>query len=125
MFGRKVTALPDGWRVLSSIAELDAILAASESRPQLLFKHSTRCSISDVAFSRLKDGAALLQPVMQVHYLDLIAHRDVSNAIAERLQVAHESPQTLLVYKGECVLDQSHSGIIVAELLEVAQPLQG
>lgn len=62
---------------------------------------------------------------MQVHYLDLIAHRDVSNAIAERLQVPHESPQTLLVYKGECVLDQSHSGILPAELLEVAQPLQG
>jgi bacillithiol system protein YtxJ len=62
---------------------------------------------------------------MQVHYLDLIAHREVSNAIAERLHVAHESPQTLLVYKGECVLDQSHSGIIVAELMEMAQPLQG
>jgi bacillithiol system protein YtxJ len=62
---------------------------------------------------------------MQVHYLDLIAHREVSNAIAERLHVAHESPQTLLVYKGECVLDQSHNGIAVTELLEVAQPLQG
>jgi len=50
------------------------------------------------------------------YYLDLIAHRDVSNKIAEEFKVYHESPQVLLIVKGECVYDESHMGISMDEL---------
>ncbi len=52
-----------------------------------------------------------------VYFLDLIKHRDISNQIAEDFQVHHQSPQLLLIKDGECILDQSHSGISLEEAL--------
>jgi bacillithiol system protein YtxJ len=109
------------WQTLRSVADLDVVESASADRPQLLFKHSTRCSISSVARRRLEGQSAQLAQAMDLHFLDLIAHRDVSNAIAERLGVAHESPQTILLYRGQVLLDQSHMGIDPAELITEAQ----
>lgn len=55
----------------------------------------------------------------QYYYLDLIAHRDVSNAIAEIFKVYHESPQLLLIKNGECIYDASHGEINFDELREI------
>ena len=52
-----------------------------------------------------------------VYFLDLIKHRDISNQIAQDFQVHHQSPQLLLIKDGECILDQSHSGISIEEAL--------
>ena len=52
-----------------------------------------------------------------VYFLDLIKHRDISNQIVEDFQVHHQSPQLLLIKDGECILDQSHSGISLEEAL--------
>lgn len=108
------------WHILSSQSQLDEIDHASHSRPQLIFKHSTRCSISSMAEARLNDATSQLTAGMDLHHLDLITHRDVSNAIAERYSVAHQSPQALLIVKGECVLEQDHYDVRPAELMEVA-----
>jgi len=109
------------WNTLSRIEDLDAIAEASQKRPQLLFKHSTRCSISDVAWKRLEDATEKLATAADLHFLDLIAFREVSNAAAKRFGVPHESPQTLLIHHDEVLLDQSHMGVRSAEILEVLQ----
>ncbi|MDX2063461.1 MAG: bacillithiol system redox-active protein YtxJ [Bacteroidia bacterium] len=96
------------FRPLESLDELERIAAASASRPQVLFKHSTRCSISAMALSRMTQGANHLADKADVYVLDLIRYREVSNAIAERFQVHHESPQLLLIEQGDCTLEQSH-----------------
>lgn len=57
------------------------------------------------------------------YFLDLIAHRAISNAIADRFQVHHESPQLLIISKGECVYAESHGGIIVEEIEEQLEKL--
>jgi bacillithiol system protein YtxJ len=107
------------WHALSSIQQLDAITERSRSVPCLIFKHSTRCSISFMAKYRLETDWDLLAEEIEPYYLDLIAHRDISNEIAQRYAVHHESPQILLIKNGECELEASHLDITVEEIKEV------
>ena len=104
------------WKNLEQLIALEEIDKASFTHPILIFKHSTRCSISYVAKARL-DKEENLNGV-DFYYLDLIKHRDISNALAEKYNVHHESPQILLINKGECVYDESHIGITMAEIKE-------
>ncbi len=104
------------WKNLSNAADIDAIKEASFAQPQLIFKHSTRCSISSMAKSRLERATPAANT--DFHYLDLIAHRNISSLIADTFDVAHESPQVLLIKKGECIYDESHSGISMDEISE-------
>lgn len=89
----------------------------SHLQPVVLFKHSTRCSISGTALNRLerhwKDSEmADVKP----YHLDLIAHRPISNRIAQVFGVEHQSPQLLLIRKGECVFNASHLDISYSDL---------
>lgn len=101
------------WRKLESIADLDQAIELSHDLPVLLFKHSTRCSISSMALNRTESDWSMTQEEVVPFYLDLIAHRDVSAAIADKLNVFHQSPQILLLKKGVSVLDASHNEIRV------------
>jgi len=104
------------WNKLESIDQLQAIIESSHEQAVAIFKHSTRCSISSMALDRLeKDWDGQLDEV-SAHYLDLIAHRDVSNAIVETFGVEHQSPQVLLIVDGKCVYNASHMGISVENL---------
>lgn len=103
------------WIPLTQMSQLDEISDSSHESPVLIFKHSTRCNISSMAKGRL-DNSELENN--QVFLLDLIAHRDISNEIAQRFQVHHESPQILLIRKGECPYAESHSGIMLDEIEE-------
>jgi bacillithiol system protein YtxJ len=104
------------WKVLNEDSQLQQIIRDSENRPQIIFKHSTRCSISAVAKGRLDRGT--LPNSADFYYLDLIKYRGISNKIAEIFQVHHESPQVLIINKGECVYDESHMGINPKEITE-------
>ena len=106
------------WIPLESIEAVEQLIEKSHTQPQLIFKHSTRCSISSVAKRRLEEGWMFENESLPAYYLDLIRYRDVSGFIAEKLSVFHESPQIILVSKGECTYDESHLGIQVDELAE-------
>ncbi len=106
------------WNTLSSIEQLEAIKSASYQQPQVIFKHSTRCSISSMILNRLERSEA--PENIRFHYLDLLAYRPLSNQIAEDFSVHHESPQVLLIKNGECIYDESHQGIRMEELAEQA-----
>ncbi len=84
----------------------------------LIFKHSTRCSISMMAKKRVDLDLDELPEDVKPYFLDLIANRNLSNQIAELFNVHHESPQLLLIKDGECVLDLSHGAISMEEALE-------
>jgi bacillithiol system protein YtxJ len=104
------------WKNLNSIDQLDAISADSYNIPQVLFKHSTRCSISSMALNRLESSTA--PAGVEFYLLDLLQHRDISAAIAEKFKVHHESPQALVIINGECTYDKSHMGISMDEIIE-------
>lgn len=106
------------WKTLNSIDQLQEVIQNSEVKPVVLFKHSTRCSISSMAMNRLENLETAFYEKADFYYLDLIAHRDVSNAIAEKLDVYHESPQVIFVKNGVCIYDASHMEISPKELNE-------
>lgn len=106
------------WKMLSEESELGEIIRRSETRPQVIFKHSTRCSISSVAKGRLDRSTA--PEDIDFYFLDLIRYRGISNKIADTFKVHHESPQVLVIKNGECIYDESHLSIDLREIVEVA-----
>lgn len=102
------------WIPLSTEEQLNALIAASNEKPQVIFKHSTRCSVSSMAKNRLEKSTA--PESVDFHYLDLINYRAISNKIASIFDVPHESPQVLLIKGGKCVYDESHIGIRMEKL---------
>ncbi len=105
------------WNNLSSPVEVDQIKASVGY--SVIFKHSTRCSISLMAKRSFEADWDILPSTVQLYFLDLISHRDVSAYITDVFQVHHESPQMLLIKDGNCILDASHGDISVDEILEV------
>ncbi len=106
------------WIEITNELQLDEVKGLSKTKPQLIFKHSTRCSISSMAKHRLEKTATPGE--IDFYYLDLIKHRNISQKIAEEFDVSHESPQVLLIKNGKCVYDESHSGITMDEITEQA-----
>ncbi|PTT14598.1 bacillithiol system redox-active protein YtxJ [Flavobacterium sp. HMWF030] len=105
------------WTELTDIAQLMEIEAISNVKPVVIFKHSTRCSISRMALKQFEREFDLNEAV-DAYFLDLIAHRDISNEIASRFNVYHESPQLILIKNGKAVYDVSHSDIDAVALKE-------
>ena len=93
---------------LHGLDELDRLLASTYDRPLLLFKHSYTCGASaealDELLAHLNDGPE------NVHYamVTVQTHRDVSNAVAKKLGVRHETPQALLIRNRQVVWSASH-----------------
>ena len=102
------------WIQLTSAQQLEEIKEKSNTKPQVIFKHSTRCSVSSMAKNRLERKAFPEQA--DFYYLDLIANRQVSSQIERDFSVYHESPQILVIKNGMCVYDESHSGISMEEI---------
>src|SRR6476660_2296390 len=104
------------WIHLTDERQLTEIISNSQAKPQVIFKHSTRCSISSVALQRLQKSK---QPEgLDFYFLDLLAHRLLSNKVSEVFGVHHESPQILLIKDGKCVFDESHLGISMNDVVE-------
>ncbi|MFA9191181.1 bacillithiol system redox-active protein YtxJ [Flavobacterium sp. FZUC8N2.13] len=103
------------WVLLTDIDQLGEIIFNSNEKPAVIFKHSTRCSVSRMALKQFENDFDLQEEVTP-YFLDLIAYREVSNEIANRFNVYHESPQILLIKDGKSVYDASHSDIIAGDL---------
>lgn len=111
------------WHKLSDISQLQDIKDLSKEQhidAVLLFKHSTRCSISSMALNRLESKWNDDEQI-PAYYLDLLNHRDISNEIADLFSVEHASPQVLLIKNGVCIYHNSHNGINAAEILAAAK----
>ena len=106
------------WIELVNETQVDEIKENSKNQPVIIFKHSTRCSISNMAKNRLEREQKGEQ--LQFYYLDLLRHRGVSNKISGDFNVHHESPQILVIRNGECIYEDSHNGINMQDILEQA-----
>ena len=106
------------WINLTNEEQLQRIKEKSKDKPQVIFKHSTRCAVSSMAKNRLDKGPAAGH--MDFHFLDLIKYRNISNKIAQDFRVYHESPQILVIKDGKSVYDESHSDIDLQEITSYA-----
>lgn len=106
------------WKNLESPSQWEELLLESESRPVLVFKHSTRCSISSMALDRInRSWVAGTEKEFSAWYLDLLNHREISNKIAAESGVEHQSPQLLLFRNGRCIKAESHQAIRLEDFL--------
>ncbi len=107
------------WNKLENINHLNAIDGESKDKKVLIFKHSTICSISSTSLDRIErnwkeENTRKIKP----YYLDLLAHRNISNEISSRYRVLHQSPQLLIIENGICIYRASHLDINYTEILQ-------
>ncbi len=95
---------------------LDEIVKISFEKPVAIFKHSTRCSVSRMAWNQFSNQYAIEFEKMELYFLDLLAHRSISNEVAERFGVVHQSPQLIVIKDGKAVYDASHNDIDAQDL---------
>lgn len=100
------------WIALTDYSQIQKALDQSE--PFLVFKHSTRCSISSMALSRFERIFCL--EAVKAFYLDLIVYRSISNQLAEEFSVKHQSPQLLFIQNGSCTYNASHNSIDLSRI---------
>ena len=100
------------WLKLNELAKLEEIEKYSSQKPVVIFKHSTRCSISSVVISRLeRNWKSEEMNDIKMYYLDLINHREISDQIVKTFNIQHQSPQILVIKNGKCIYNASHTFI--------------
>jgi bacillithiol system protein YtxJ len=109
---------PDGWNELTSADQIEVIIAASENKPQLIYKHSHTCGICFIAKKKIEGAFDAISKKAAMHFLDVKKQRTVSEAVAEAFDVRHESPQALIIAEGECIWHASHFSIKADAILE-------
>lgn len=108
------------WNEIAGTEEIPSIVQESSEKPQLIYKHSHRCSVCILAKEELENVADTISDDVSLYMLNVINQREVSNAVASELDIRHESPQVILLQDGEVRWSGSHWEIkrqnILAEL---------
>ncbi len=100
------------WNTITDAQQLNTIDEESKQQKVFIFKHSTTCSISKAALNRLeRNWSDLDDQLGKAYYIDLLRFRSISNEIAERYQIIHESPQVMIIENGRCKSSDSHFDI--------------
>lgn len=107
---------PFPWKPFTSKFQLEEFVETSKTQTVFLFKHSTRCHISKTVMRRLEESFDLNDEQIGCYYLDLLNFRELSNEVAARFQVIHQSPQLLVIKNGACVAQGSHYEILEMDI---------
>ncbi len=99
------------WISLTSLDQLENIYKESHIKPVAIFKHSTRCGISRMALRQFEKQLNIEMSSVKLYYLDLLPYRDISNEIASRFKVSHQSPQLIILKNGTAIHKSSHHDI--------------
>lgn len=92
--------------------QLEGVLANSFHKTILIFKHSTRCGISSMVLKRFENGMQKENLDIAYYFVDIIKNRELSNLIANKFNIRHESPQLLVLKNGEVIAHDSHYAIL-------------
>ncbi|UKM64391.1 bacillithiol system redox-active protein YtxJ [Flavobacteriaceae bacterium GSB9] len=114
LFGNSETSKEEktlSWIALNDLTQLEDIQQKSTAKTQVIFKHSTRCGISRMVKKQFEGDYKFSENEADLYYLDLISYRDISNDIANKFQVRHESPQLLVIKNGTVTVHDSHGAI--------------
>lgn len=103
------------WRPLTDMGQLNEIINESTEKLVIIFKHSTRCGISRMTLKQFENEYDL-DDLVTPYFLDLLQNRDISNEIANRFGIEHQSPQLILIKNGEPIYNASHGDIYADDL---------
>lgn len=107
------------WNQLTQMETLEEIADDSFNQPIAILKHSTSCGISRMVLRQFEQNYNLEPGLVKLYFLDLLRYRDISNKIATRFNVPHESPQLIVIKDGKAIYNASHSEIVVEKLKTV------
>jgi len=110
-------AVSPKWNVPETTADIETIFSDSDGT-HLIYKHSFSCSICLFSLRRLESSIDEITQKCQAHFIDVRSHRALSNKVSERSGVRHESPQALLIFKGEVYWHDSHGSVQAGPVLE-------
>lgn len=99
------------WKTIETEEDLAEAMERSFRHKIGIFKHSTSCFISRTVLKNFEKEINALDEKPELYYLDLLAHRPLSNKIAADLEIRHESPQFLVIENGKAVSNASHQHI--------------
>lgn len=99
------------WKKIESEKDLDSAVEKSSKQKVLIFKHSTRCFISKTVLKNFEKQMQDSDKDYAYYFLDLLAHRPISNEIESRFDVVHQSPQLIVLENGKAVKNASHHNI--------------
>jgi len=104
------------WIHLTDEDQLQKIIVRSQEKPQVIFKYSSECHLSEIVFQRLQKNCCPQR--VDFHFLDLNAYQNISEKVSETFHVPHQSPQILLIKEGECIFEEGHPEISLEEIME-------
>ncbi len=110
------------WNIIDSTKAVDRAIQDSQNQTILIFKHSTTCPISGIAKMRLEGDWDI--DSLPTYYIDVKSSRSSSLYLAEAVDVKHESPQVIIIDKGEAIYDVSHLDISLAEVKDGMKELE-
>lgn len=95
---------------LDSTERLEELFAESHEKPVVIFKHSTTCPISSGVYQEVSrvDG--------DINLIVMQSARDVSNAVASKTGIRHESPQAIILKNGAPVYHASHFDVTAEDI---------
>ena len=105
------------WINIKNSQDIALILEKSKQVPCLIFKHSTRCHMSEMS-KYIIESEWNLGEQLEPYCLDILEHKDLAVQIAEQFDEHHQSPQVLLIKDGECFYEESHLDISYEEIEE-------
>ncbi|RNA62407.1 bacillithiol system redox-active protein YtxJ [Chryseobacterium nematophagum] len=105
------------WKIIESEDDLKNAIDQSFHHKIALFKHSTSCFISKMVLKNFERDFESIEVDTDMYFLDLKAHRSISNKIAEEFEIRHESPQLLVLENGKVINNASHEDISINQIL--------
>jgi bacillithiol system protein YtxJ len=99
------------WLLIKDMVNYKDAVENSYNNAVLIFKHSTRCSISSMALNRIESAKVQDIVIENCYLLDLLSFRNISNQIAVDFDITHASPQILVIKNGKCIFNTSHNNI--------------
>ncbi len=104
---------------LQSISTEEDLNEAFGQPRAILFKNSLMCGISRHARGELESFAKETVKDVAIYMVDVIKDRHLSDMIAERTGIRHESPQAFYLEKGRVIWHASHFSITKEEMERV------
>ncbi|MDZ7807262.1 MAG: bacillithiol system redox-active protein YtxJ [Gracilimonas sp.] len=105
------------WNTVSVRENITSLIERSREQPQLIYKHSTRCSVSFITKEDLDYHVEQIAKHADLHLINVVEQRDLSNYLSQTLNIRHESPQALLLRDGQVTWTGSHWNVKAKEIL--------
>lgn len=112
------------WIHLTSQEQLQEAINRAETKPQLFFKHSTRCIISKMALQDFERSGVIDVSEADFYLLDLLNYRSISNEISAELNIIHQSPQAILLSKNVVIYSETHDRINGSKVQQILDGLK-